>query len=316
MIKKRNLDPSLVNYIDGRGWKAGLTGRAGGLYPTGSFWYVVPSATTVGAGKSWEEPFATMQEALNVVQPWDTIFCAPGNHTADNVTPINGDAPFVSLIGMRQGSLGLAAWLTSTTATEPAIEVRARGWRVSGFEFDNPSTNAGISLLRSVANDYRPDFCEIDHCLFTGGASGIHHVEGSTYIHVHDNQFDLMTGTTARLSGAIQVVSSGHQLPGMWMIEDNIFRENIWHINLGASWGFNSATIRGNQFFLTGQANTALVMLDIRGGNGSMINDNYFGCTKAEYGDDSSTDFIRTSGNDIGTGNHCDDGDPTIDISS
>jgi hypothetical protein len=217
---------------------------------------------------------------------------------------------------MRATSRGFAAWGTSTTATEPHLSLRARGWRISGFEFDCPATNAGILLDKHTdGSTWRPDYIEIDHCLFTGGACGIAQSVGSTYAHIHDNLFDGFAGSTANLSGAIQIQSSSHQIPIYWLVENNHFMNNIWHINVGTN-GTNACIYKGNTFSLLGQARNATVLLDIRGGGGNQVIDNYFGCTVAQYKDDSATAFVRANATDEGMGNMCNDGIADGDISA
>lgn len=317
MIKRRNLDKSLQAELDGLSSLATKFGL-------GNIWYVDPNAggsgvlgdiNSGGGGESWEEALESITAAFTVVKSWDTILCAPGNHTGNHATPLNAAGPFGSLIAMRATSLGLAAWAGATTVTSPIINVRARGWRISGFEFDNPSTSFGVNLRKEATLVNRCDYTEVDHCLFTGGQGAINFQGGGTYCHFHDNRFDLMAGSTAREDGGIVVSDSSYQLPGMCLVENNIFLENIFHINMGASWGFNSSVIKGNVFQLLGSANTATVLLDIRGGAGCQVVGNYFGCTIAQYKDDSSTAFIRSTADTEGMGNMCNDGPADGDIS-
>jgi hypothetical protein len=316
MIKYRNLDDTLKTRINSGSWNTGWHGGVtGGL---GGFLYVDPtSGGAHGDGSSWDEPLSSLTNALATMKKWDTIFCAPGNYTGNYATQANADAPFGAIIGMRQTSLGVACWAGATVSSDPILSIRARGWRVSGFEFDNPATDAGILLEKSAdGSTRRPDYAEIDHCLFTGGDSGIAQLRGSTYVHIHNCRFDGLANSTANMSGAIQMQSTSHQLPIYWLVENNIFLNNIWHINLGASWGFNASVIKGNVFSLLGQARNALVLLDIRGGAGNQVVDNYFGCTVAQYKDDSSTAFVRANATDEGMGNMCNDGVADGDISA
>jgi hypothetical protein len=159
MIERRNLADSLRSYIDARGFNVGFHGGAGDNSPTGGYKYYVPGANTSGDGTSWDAPYNAIATALAAMQPWDTLFCAPGSFSGDLITPINATAPFCSMIGMRATSRGFAAWGTSTTATEPHLSLRARGWRISVFEFDCPATNAGILLDKHTdGSTWRPDY--------------------------------------------------------------------------------------------------------------------------------------------------------------
>lgn len=312
MIKRRNLDPSLQAELDS------LSGL-GTKYGLGSIWYVDPNAggsgilgniNSGGGGEAWNEALPSITDAFTIVKPWDTILCAPGAHSGNHITPLNAAAPFVSLIAMRATSLGLAAWAGATDQALPIIQVRARGWRISGFEFDNPTTSntvsAGIQLYGGGGVN-RPDYCMIDNCLFTGGKAGIRYRASSTYIHIHDCQFDFMAGSVAAQDGAIVSADSTHALGGMWLVENNIFRECVNQMNIaGGTRGLNSSVIKGNVFQVDAQSNTGVVLIDIRGGGaGNLIVDNFFGCTESEYG---SGSFIRTNASDEGIGNYAADG--------
>lgn len=318
MIERRNLAPSFRNYIDARGFQVGFNGLAGGNSPTGGFKYFVPGANVGGDGSSWDAPFTSLTTALAAMQDWDTLFCGPGNNSGNHITPMNADAAFCSLIGMRATSLGLAAWAGATDQALPILQVKARGWRVSGFEFDNPTTSntvsAGIQIYDKGDGLTRGSYLEVDHCLFTGGKAGIRYRDAGTYVHIHDNQFDLMAGTNGDgRDGAICSASSSYALGGRWLIENNIFAEVVNQINIaGGTRGLNSSVIKGNIFQVDAQANTGVVLIDLRGGGaGNLIIDNKFGCTEAQYGNGT---FIRTNANDEGMGNWAADGPCQLEI--
>jgi hypothetical protein len=315
MIRFRNLDDSLQQRIgNGQynvGWHGGTRDRA-----QGGFWYVDPGAGSAGQGKSWDDPVQTITQAMALADfnEWDTIFCAPGNHTGNHITPLNTSTPFCSVVGMRNTSLGLAAWMGATDQALPIFQVRARGWRITGFEFDNPTTSntvsAGIQIYNPSGNATRGDYLEVDHCLFTGGKAGIRYRDAATYIHIHDNQFDYMSGTNNDgRDGAICSASSAQALGGRWLVERNIFAEVAYQMDIaGGARGLNSSVIRDNIFQVDAQATTGVVLIDIRGGGaGNLICNNFFGCTIAQY---KSGAFVRTNASDEGIGNWCADGIP------
>lgn len=317
MIQKRNLDPSLISYINGAGWNAGWHGGVtGGL---GGYLYVDPNTGGAhGDGKSWDTPLLLLTDALLAMKKWDTIFCAPGDYTGNYDTPLNADAPFCSVIGMRQTSLGLACWAAATDQAVAIMNVIARGWRISGFEFDCPTTSNGVAggvrleKLNATWSTRRGDYLEVDHCLFTGGKAGFRYHGGGTYAHIHDNQFDLMAGSDGN-DGAMVSSDSGNQLGGRWLVENNIFAECVNQMSFGQGVrGLNSSTIKGNTFQVDAQANAGVVLLDLRGGGaGNMVINNFFGCTEAQYG---SGSFIRTNANDEGMGNWAADGPCQLEI--
>lgn len=313
-IQFRNLHDNLKSRINSGSWNTGFHGGVtGGL---GGFLYVDPtSGGSHGDGKSWDEPLSSLTNALTAMKKWDTIFCAPGGYTGNYTTSLNAVAPFGAIIGMRQTSLGLAAWAGATVATSPIITVKARGWRISGFEFDNPGTSgvqsAGVELykLNPTSATQRGDYLEVDHCLFTGGKTGFMFYGGGTYAHIHDNRFDLLAGT-GTYDGAIMCSDSGHQCPTMALIENNIFVASDTMIGMGngTARGFNDSIIRGNIFQLSGYGDTTTLILDLRSnGGGNLVIENYFGTTRADLANDAST-LIFTNASDEGIGNWCADG--------
>jgi len=75
MIKKKNLDPSLVTYIDGAGNPF--------THVANAECYYVNSNTGEGSdnwsGLSWDEAFATITHALAVAPAWSIIYVAGGD---------------------------------------------------------------------------------------------------------------------------------------------------------------------------------------------------------------------------------------------
>ncbi len=261
-----------------------------------------------------EAPFKTLAVALAALTIDSTLFVARGGYTGDFATQINADAPFTSILGLNQTDKGFGPFLASSTSSEPTISVRARGMRISGLEFDCPALDAGIELNRLVASGYRPDFLEVDHCLFTGGKFGIDQNGGSTYVHVHKCIFDLMS--VAAGSG-ISATDTGHQLPGRWRVEDNEFMELVAAMDMAATvanHGFNSSVIGpGNFFQLKGQARDASPSCDIRGGAGNLFVGNYIGGAKSTS--TGGTTF-EIGNNDRAAGNVFTDGVQTADFAS
>lgn len=278
--------------------------------PFGDTWYVNPNRATNGNGKGWGSAFNDLQSALDEVGDSDYIYCAPGAYTGNYYTPVNAIAPRVTLQGVNPGRLGLGPYFYPTVTSSPSLSIRARGWRVSGFEFDCPATSFGIELLKSLdGSTQRPDFTDISYCLFTGGQGGINFNRGATYVDIHHNHFDGFAGTGAS-SGAIMCTSSAYHCPIYCNIEKNRFMENITHIGMGkgTARGFNSSVIKRNVFQLTGGTRTATLLMDLRSNlGGNMIIKNYFGTTRADLANDAST-LIFTNANDEGMGNWCADG--------
>jgi hypothetical protein len=289
-------------------------GRTGGGSMYGNNYFVdATNGSNGNTGLSPDRAWSTLTFAFARLTALDaknaTIFCAPGDYSGNYNTPLNGDAAFVSLIGVQATDVGFGPW-SAGTAGNPIINVRARGWRISGFEFDGVSDEASIKLTYSGTSN--ANYTQIDNCLFTGGKYGIDWVGAPTYTHVLSNLFEDI------LTSAFTCTNSASDTPQRCRIIGNEFAENAKHMDMnsaGATRGFKASKIIGNSFQLDGIARDATVLLDNRGGGGTAIIGNYFDCTTTQYGDDSSTAFIRTSASDWGAGNSCYDGIPAADIS-
>lgn len=295
---------SITNYPNGVSsfgvLSTGGNGRTAGGSIFGNTWFVdATNGSDENTGKSPEQAFASLTTVFLAVKIRDTILVAPGDYSGNYSTPLNSVAPFVSLIGVQATDTGFGPW-ASGTAGSPIINVRARGWRISGFEFDGVSDEASVKLTTSGTSN--ANYTQIDNCIFTGGKYGIDWVGAPTYTKVVDNRFEDI------LTSAFICTDSSTDVPRRCLIEHNQFKENISHIAMNPR-GFKDSDIRGNSFSLDGVTRDATVLLDTRGGGGNAIIDNYFDVTKTQYTDDSSTAFIRTASTDFGAGNHCNDGE-------
>ena len=294
--------------IDGQATRADQTNRGGILYVD------AVNGNDGNDGKSLSGAFATLAVALAALEIDGTLFVARGGYTGDFATQLNAAAPFTGIIGMNATGVGFGAFLASSTSSEPTISVRARGMRVSGLEFDCPVLDAGIELLKNGSATQRPDFLEVDHCLFTGGKFGIDQNGGSTYGRIHHNLFDLMS-----VSGgsAISATSTAQQLPGRWKVWANEFLENVNHMDMSVtvgSHGFNSSVIGpDNVFQHKGQARDVTVALDIRGGKGNAVVGNFIGANKS-VGTGGTT--YEIGNDDRSAGNFFVDGPQAADFAS
>lgn len=288
-----------------------IIGSGGGRTASGSifgntYFVDVNSGSNGNSGKEPSKAWETLTYAFTRISSWDTIMVAPGNYTGNYQTPLNADAAFVSLIGVQATDMGFGPWAGATTSTSPILEVKARGWRISGFEFDAPASSSAIKLTTSGTSN--ANYTQIDNNLITGGAGtgkyGIDWSGAPTYTKVLNNRFD---GFGASGATALWCSDSSTDVPRMCRIHGNEFQENTSHIAMNPR-GFKSSVISGNFFHLDGISRDATVLLDTRGGGGNQIVGNYFDITKAQYTDDSATAFIRTASTDAGMGNYCSDG--------
>lgn len=249
----------------------------------------------------------SLTTALSILGAYDTIILTPGNWSGNYETPLNATAPFCNLIGVDPTGSGKGPWLAPSSTASPIIDVRARGWRISGLEFEGMTGAAAIRVTKIAGLTQRCDFFKIDHCLFSGGKTGIEFNGGGTYWEISDNHFSLLTTAGG---AAIYVGSSSYQIPALGYIFNNRFDNNVNHIYGGASRGFSDTVIEKNKLMLDGVAQDAAILLDIRGGGGgNMVVDNWFDITQAQWTDDDSTAFVRSNATDSGSGNHFSDGE-------
>ncbi len=272
MINERNLDPSLRTKIAAGGYNVGWNGAAAnGL---GGFWYVDYAGNVAGNGRSWDEPFSQLSDAITAMKKWDTIFIAPGGESSNFSTPLDADAPFAAIIGMRQGDMGIATWFGQSSNASPLLNVRGKGLRISGIEFDGGTTEPSI-MLNGRANSMRSDYTLIDHCAFFAGTRQIElDGEDGPLLHyvITDNHFE------AAVLTAIGGRSTAFAVPRGGRIERNVFVENAGHMNFEGR-GLNQTIIRGNSFQGTGLTLSAVdtKIIDLSGGNVNLVEDNYFG---------------------------------------
>jgi hypothetical protein len=290
----------------------GIGGRTAGGSMFGNNYFVdVNLGSNGNTGKSPDKAWKTLTYAFSRMTALDdknaTVFVAPGDYSGNYSSPLNGDAPFVSLIGVQATDIGFGPWAAASTTSSPIISMRARGWRISGFEFDGATTSS--SLLLTTSGTSNSNFTQIDNCLFTGGKYGIDWSGAPTYTKIYNCLFEDIT------TQAFICSDSSTDTPRRCIIQGNIFQENAAHIAMNPR-GFKASTIKDNVFHLDGLSRDATVLLDTRGGGGNAIVDNTFDITAAQYTDDAGTAFIRTAATDFGAGNKCNDGVAAAAISA
>ncbi len=130
-----------------------------------------------GLGWGTGVALATISQAMTKVTALGTrgrgrIYVAPAGYTEDIITSLNTESPFGALVAVNPTlrSYG-AAWIISSTTTEPAITVRARGWSIDGFEVDANTTD-GCIFLDGTTSNALAQATEIANCHLAGIQSG------------------------------------------------------------------------------------------------------------------------------------------------
>lgn len=226
------------------------------------------------------------------------IYVAPDGYTEDIITPLNTVCPFGSLIGVTptRRSTG-AAWIISSTATEPALTVRARGWLIEGFEFDANTTDGCIYLDGTTSNSLAR-YTEIAHCLFVGAQAG------STDFAVDTNATNplCVIRDSMAILFASRVITSSTVTAQQWEIYNFVFDDSANYIAPKGSKGFAQGHIHDCTFNERGGSYAATLKIDMRGGQYNMVGPNNF--LSGTY--DNSGGYYE-SGNDIWRGNYTED---------
>lgn len=242
--------------------------------PTTDYFIDSTNGDDGNSGLAWGTGYAldTIQEAMDKMTALATrgrvrIFVAPGGYTENITTPTNTNGPFGSLIGVSPTRLSVgAAYLGATTATDPVVTVRARGWSIDGFEVDAPATDGCIYLSGSGAK-----FLEIANCLLCGStyATGFAvdtddpnplTVIRDSYIYQHTN-----VGLTSSNVYCLQ-----------WEVARCIFWNNGNHIAPKNSKGWQASVIHDSVFHKWKAAYETTIKIDMRGGAGNCIGPNNF----------------------------------------
>ncbi len=299
---------------------------------TGDYWFV-DAARSTGGGKSWDNAFSDLDDALAVVGDGDTIYMAPGTYTGNYATPDDTGARNVSVIGVSPGMPGIRGGvnLVPTTSSSPIITNNASGWRYSKLCFRPGATSSGIKLYADITTTAYiagtaggiSQGVTIDNCMFWGGSTGKYGIESQGdegvnsphFVNVINNHFIYLNAT-----GAAGIYGASDSNPHIgWQVIGNTFQSNRSHINCYAAMGWVGSRFENNTFPYLGVYASALDgLLHIQATatpqytGGNVINNNYFGTTLALYG--TSDALISTNTYDTGFGNWCQDGIPTTVI--
>ena len=256
----------------------------GGLgYPV--VYHVSKSGADTNNGLSWANAFLTVQHGLDAVgllglTNKGTVLVGPGEYIESLVTPLDTVARYGALIAVTQTERGMGTVeLTSAAMDAPTINVRSRGWRISGFEINCPSAEAGIKLDQLTANCVAA-FTQIDHCHFDGlkAAFGLRGIDGygaASHARILDNLFTFLLEAGGVAIGSTDASWSN---PNLWEILRNVFIANANHIDFRPNRGPGNATILEN----TLHKNTAVgppvgEMINLAGGSVNIISKNVLG---------------------------------------
>ena len=244
----------------------------------GNIWFVDRTLGHDEAdGETPDKAFKTMQAAVdNDRLANNDVIYALTDLTESVVTPNWADtARWVSIIGVGNGYYS-PAW-RSAAAAEPALDMRARGWRVSGFKFPAPTAafsieiryadvDAGAVALHTI----------IERNFFNGDTVGLGGVNthGCYDVVIANNIFHLFHnagGTACALYTGVCPIA----IPMRNQVVGNLFYENDNHMDFPC----NNSFIMDNVFQKVGFTYTATVVLrTLRDGAGddNVVTRNHF----------------------------------------
>ena len=283
------------------GVKIGL----GGVDPPTTDYFVDDTLGAAGnSGLGWGTSVALkpISQAMTKVTALGTrgrarIFVAPAGYAEDVTTPTNALGPFGQLIAVNptKESRG-AAWLISSTVTEPGITVLARGWLIDGFEIDANTTDGCIFLSGANAK-----FLEIANCLLVGSLTyangfGVDTDSANPLVVIRDSTFFQFRGTSAA------AITSTNVYALQWLVDRCVFWNNVNHIAPKNSKGWQASTIRDSVFHKYMSDLETTIKIDTRGGAGNMIFNNILGGAYTNAGGYYSVATDQWFGNAMSTG--------------
>lgn len=263
----------------------GRVGTAGSKYFVDSV-----NGSDARDGTSWDQSFATIQAAVDVVNDYGWIFIT-GRFDESVVTPTwnaGAGAENVKIVGMDGGPgdyPNTPEWRSGGSG-EDCLVIRSVGWSVERVKFRVPVNAAAIKNLHrhtdaDVYDASSPNFAPnmaISNCWFYGGATGKYGIElwgVAYYLSIVGNYFTLIheAGNTAR---AIKSAGSSFAAAREIHILYNHFAECDGYIDFSTH-GINAGWIHGNTLQVQNAYNSD-PKIDLGGAFGeNLVSGNYLG---------------------------------------
>lgn len=275
--------------------------------PTTDYFVDTTNGDDGNSGLGWGtgNALATIQEAMDKITALATrgrfrVFVAPGEYAENVITPLNSVSPFGQLIAWNPtpGRPYGAAYIIPASGV--ALTVRARGWLISGFEFDGYTAAACVHLDGTTSNA-SCNGTQLEDCLFCGQNKALCGIDvtksGAPLSSIRNCGFyGFHSGSTA--GTCIMCSESGTDQPRFWLIEHCWFgdSDNLLMMNPR---GFKECVVRYNTFLEVGATYTATKIIDNTGGNATQFYGNKFSGT---YG----TGNYVAAANDEWGGNYVD----------
>jgi len=269
-------------------WLKGNLVIGGGDCGPAEEYFVAKTGNARNDGLSWERPKLTIQQGLDlcgvagattVARGTTRVYVGPGYYTEDLTTPLNAVAPFGQLIGYNPTpgrSYGATCIAGTSTA---ALIVQARGWLISGIEFDAAADQECV-ILGGVTAGNNAAGTMFEDCLFCGQNQGLVGIDwqssiaGNPLVTIRNCGFyGFTSGATA--GTCLSNTLSGIDQPRFALIEHCWFADSDNLIDMNPR-GFKESIIRYNTFFTNGANQNPDEIIDNTGGNDTIVYGNYF----------------------------------------
>lgn len=270
----------------------------------GQIWFVDPvNGNDDADGETPDKAFETLQAAVDNdrLDDYDVIYVL-GALTESVVTPAYTDvASYVSIIGVGNGRYS-PSW-ASAAATDPCLDLRCVGWRVSGFRFLGPTTDFCIELRHTDtgANDIAIRTV-IEGNYFDGLSVGLGAIEthGAYDVWIKNNTFSLFNNG-ANTAACIVTGTTPLAIPYRNHVCGNMFYDNDNAVDMAA----NGSFFYDNLFQKVGYTYSSIVVLrtsqGANPGDDNVVTRNHFG------GDYSNTGGYTAGAADDWVGNIAED---------
>jgi len=266
---------------------------------TNNYWFVDGGIAASGGGKSWENAFKTIGEAVSAASAWDVIFVAPLKWSAGQTDPDSYAETFtiplaksnLQIIGVGQGRVqGGLPQMKINTGSTAMITINAPACRIANMGINGVNSTGGGILLEEDGGATKTSFgttienCHFKNCVGSdannaSGGGAITITGGPSQLLFRGNKF-------YKNVGDICLIDTSFAAPQDVVIEDNIFSGPAASVNMqlylkAGGTGINGVYINNCVFPALGTKGTLDLYMDLTGCVGILSN-----CTFASVTND------------------------------
>lgn len=263
----------------------------------GNSLFVDGNKSAGGAGRSWEDAYATIQAAIDGASSGDVIYIKPKTpgiwdpvaYAETLIIPYT--KPHLTLMGVSAGGAnvyGAMAHIGVTSGTTPVLTVRAPGCRISNLSFSATGATAGGGILLDDDGSTKSAYgTTIDHCYFYECLAAGNTVSegGAVYFSANGGAWELrvLNNYFYDCSAGVSLLGTSGSRPTDVLIQGNTFTSTVnttpdCDIYLAGGSGAQNVVIDSNLFGSVDGVNaTEDHYIDLTGCEGIVAN-NRFAC--------------------------------------